>query len=133
MLKNNIVSLRDIFDFSRGCEGSALAPPARTKSASPDLRSRARCRPGGPPCRFSSCSPSPGPADGQGFMRMVCAEPHNQRRETMSDRSKIAAATKNIVFVPLNKLKKSPKNVRQVPHTKTEIQAFAASIAALGM
>jgi len=31
----------------------------------------------------------------------------------MSDRSKIAAATKNIVFVPLNKLKKSPKNVRQ--------------------
>src|ERR1700722_5511264 len=51
----------------------------------------------------------------------------------MSDRSKIAAATKNIVFVPLNKLKKSPKNVRKMPHTKADIQAFAASIAALGM
>src|ERR1700683_3187968 len=51
----------------------------------------------------------------------------------MSDRSKIAAASKNIVFVPLNRLKKSPKNVRKMPHTKADIQAFAASIAALGM
>jgi ParB family transcriptional regulator, chromosome partitioning protein len=51
----------------------------------------------------------------------------------MSDRTKIAAASKDIVFVPLNKLKKSPKNVRQVPHTKADIQAFAASIAAIGM
>jgi ParB family transcriptional regulator, chromosome partitioning protein len=30
-------------------------------------------------------------------------------------------------------LKKSPKNVRKVPHTKADIKAFAASIAALGM
>lgn len=51
----------------------------------------------------------------------------------MSDRTKIAAASKDIVFVPLNKLKKSPKNVRKVPHTKADIQALAASIAALGM
>jgi ParB family chromosome partitioning protein len=45
----------------------------------------------------------------------------------------IAAASKSIVFVPLGKLKKSPKNVRKVPHTKAEIKALAASIAALGM
>src|SRR5271155_5810377 len=51
----------------------------------------------------------------------------------MSDRSKIAAASKNILFVPLNRLKKSPKNVRKMPHTKADIHAFAASIAALGM
>jgi ParB family chromosome partitioning protein len=51
----------------------------------------------------------------------------------MSNRSNIAAASKNIVFVPLNKLKKSPKNVRQVPHTKAEVKALAASIAAIGM
>jgi ParB family chromosome partitioning protein len=51
----------------------------------------------------------------------------------MSNRTNIAAATKDIVFVPLNKLKKSPKNVRKVPHTKADIQAFAASIHALGM
>jgi ParB family transcriptional regulator, chromosome partitioning protein len=41
--------------------------------------------------------------------------------------------SKNILFVPLDKLKKSPKNVRKVPHTKADIKAFAASIAALGM
>jgi ParB family chromosome partitioning protein len=50
----------------------------------------------------------------------------------MSNRT-IAAASKNIVFVPLAKLQKSPKNVRKVPHTKAEIKALAASIAALGM
>jgi ParB family chromosome partitioning protein len=42
-------------------------------------------------------------------------------------------ASKDIVFVPLSRLKKSPKNVRKVPHTKADIRAFAASIAALGM
>jgi ParB family chromosome partitioning protein len=41
--------------------------------------------------------------------------------------------SKDILFVPLDRLKKSPKNVRKVPHTKAEIKAFAASIAALGM
>jgi ParB family transcriptional regulator, chromosome partitioning protein len=51
----------------------------------------------------------------------------------MSNRATIASATKNILFVPLNKLKKSPKNVRKLPHTKAEIKAFAASIAAVGM
>ena len=50
----------------------------------------------------------------------------------MSNRTN-AAAAKNIVFVPLGKLKKSPKNVRKVPHTTADIRAFAASIAALGM
>lgn len=50
----------------------------------------------------------------------------------MSNRS-TKDASKDIVFVPLNRLKKSPKNVRQVPHTKAEIKAFAASIAAIGM
>jgi ParB family chromosome partitioning protein len=51
----------------------------------------------------------------------------------MSDRSAIAAASKDIVFVPLCKLKKSPKNVRQIPHSKADIKALAASIAAVGM
>jgi ParB family transcriptional regulator, chromosome partitioning protein len=51
----------------------------------------------------------------------------------MSSRTNIAAVSKNILFVPLNRLKKSPKNVRKVPHTTAEIKAFAASIAALGM
>ena len=50
----------------------------------------------------------------------------------MSNRS-TKDVSKNILFVPLNRLKKSPKNVRKVPHTKAEIKAFAASIAAIGM
>src|SRR5580700_3916650 len=66
-------------------------------------------------------------------MRGFCAEPCNQGEETMSNRANIAAAAKNIVFVPLHRLKKSPKNVRKVPHTKADIKAFAASIAAIGM
>jgi ParB family transcriptional regulator, chromosome partitioning protein len=52
---------------------------------------------------------------------------------TMSDRTKVAVQAKNILLVPLNKLKKSPKNVRKIPHTKADIQALAASIAAVGM
>ena len=51
----------------------------------------------------------------------------------MSNRTKLAAESQNLVFVPLGKLKKSPKNVRKVPHTKAEIKALAASIAAVGM
>src|SRR5262249_25820531 len=39
----------------------------------------------------------------------------------------------DVLFIPLNKLKKSPKNVRQMPHTKAEIEALAASIAANGL
>src|ERR1700736_842469 len=50
----------------------------------------------------------------------------------MSNRT-VKDASKDIVFVPLSRLKKSPKNVRKVPHIKADIKAFAASIAALGM
>jgi HAMP domain-containing protein len=49
----------------------------------------------------------------------------------MSDRTKGTAEAQSILFVPLNKLKKSDKNVRKVPHTKAEIKALAASIATL--
>jgi ParB family transcriptional regulator, chromosome partitioning protein len=66
-------------------------------------------------------------------MRGLCAEPCNPKEKTMSNRTTIAAASKDIVFVPLCKLKKSPKNVRQIPHTKADIKALAASIAAVGM
>jgi hypothetical protein len=35
------------------------------------------------------------------------------------------------VFIPLNKLKKSPKNARKTPHSEASIEAYAASIAAI--
>jgi ParB family chromosome partitioning protein len=37
------------------------------------------------------------------------------------------------LFIPLNKLKKSPRNARKTPHTKAEIAALAASIKANGI
>src|SRR5882762_4484175 len=37
------------------------------------------------------------------------------------------------IFVPLNKLKKSPKNARKTPHSEATIEALAASITAKGM
>ncbi|WP_265519236.1 ParB/RepB/Spo0J family partition protein [Nitratireductor luteus] len=37
------------------------------------------------------------------------------------------------IFVPLNKLKKSPHNVRKTPHSEASIEAKAASIAAKGI
>jgi ParB family chromosome partitioning protein len=36
-------------------------------------------------------------------------------------------------FIPLNKLKKSPKNARKTPHSAASIEAYAASIAAKGI
>jgi ParB family transcriptional regulator, chromosome partitioning protein len=38
-----------------------------------------------------------------------------------------------ILSIPLNKLKKSPKKVRKVPHRKADIEALAASIAVNGL
>ncbi len=37
------------------------------------------------------------------------------------------------IFVPLSKLKKSPKNARKMPHGEAAIEALAGSIAAKGM
>jgi ParB family transcriptional regulator, chromosome partitioning protein len=37
------------------------------------------------------------------------------------------------IFIPLNNLKKSPKNVRKMPHSEAAIEAYAASIAAKGI
>ncbi|WP_051389682.1 hypothetical protein [Bradyrhizobium sp. Ec3.3] len=51
----------------------------------------------------------------------------------MSNRKTVPAEARNIVMVPLGKLKKSPKNVRKVPHTESEIASLAASIATVGM
>jgi ParB family chromosome partitioning protein len=49
------------------------------------------------------------------------------------NRKNIPAEARNLVFVTLPKLKKSPKNVRKVPHSKAEVAALAASIASLGL
>lgn len=38
-----------------------------------------------------------------------------------------------VLYFPLNKLKKSPKNVRKTPHNAADVEALAASIAAKGL
>ncbi len=38
-----------------------------------------------------------------------------------------------VIFVPLNKLKKSPRNARKMPHGTAHIEALAASISAKGL
>ncbi|MFG1316182.1 ParB/RepB/Spo0J family partition protein [Xanthobacter autotrophicus] len=43
------------------------------------------------------------------------------------------AASGATVFLPLNKLKKSPRNARKTPHCEATIEALAASIAVKGM
>ncbi|MGR7996767.1 ParB/RepB/Spo0J family partition protein [Xanthobacter sp. ZOL 2024] len=43
------------------------------------------------------------------------------------------AASGATVFIPLNKLKKSPRNARKTPHCEATIEALAASIAVKGM
>ena len=42
-------------------------------------------------------------------------------------------ASGETVFIPLNKLKKSPRNARKTPHTEADIEAYAASIDAKGI
>jgi ParB family chromosome partitioning protein len=51
----------------------------------------------------------------------------------MTDTVQTEAVSGSEIFVPLNKLKKSPRNVRKVAHTEAAIEAFAASIHAKGM
>jgi ParB family chromosome partitioning protein len=43
------------------------------------------------------------------------------------------AATGREVLIPLNKLKKSPRNARKTPHSEETVETYAASIAAKGI
>ena len=50
--------------------------------------------------------------------------------ETTATVSEIPAAENGaVLFVPLNKLKKSPRNARKTPHSEAHIEALAVSIA----
>ncbi len=51
----------------------------------------------------------------------------------MTAKAKIEGESGNVIFIPLNRLKKSPKNARKTPHSEAEIEALAASIAAKGL
>ncbi|MCX5512847.1 chromosome partitioning protein ParB [Kaistia algarum] len=53
--------------------------------------------------------------------------------DTTPTASEAPATNGAVLFVPLNKLKKSPRNARKTPHSEAHIEALAASIAAKGM
>ncbi len=54
--------------------------------------------------------------------------------ETTATVSEVPTAENGaVLFVPLNKLKKSPRNARKTPHSEAHIEALSASIAAKGM
>lgn len=53
--------------------------------------------------------------------------------KTVEKTIKQEIASGSEMFVPLNRLKKSPKNARKAPHGEAAIEALAGSIAAKGM
>lgn len=52
---------------------------------------------------------------------------------TTKAKTETVIANGETVFIPLNKLKKHPKNARKTPHSEASIEAKAASIAAKGI
>ena len=61
------------------------------------------------------------------------AEPVGATGETVSTVNAVGIASGTEVFIPLDKLKKSPRNARKTPHSDAMIEAYAASIAAKGI
>ncbi|MCR5877603.1 ParB/RepB/Spo0J family partition protein [Phenylobacterium sp. J367] len=51
----------------------------------------------------------------------------------MTQQTKVIHQDGDIIDVPLNKLKKSPRNARRTPHADADIEALAASIAVKGV
>jgi len=55
-----------------------------------------------------------------------------ERSKTMTQPVEIVHQDGDVIDVPLNKLKKSPRNARRTPHAEADIEALAASIAVKG-
>jgi ParB family chromosome partitioning protein len=71
---------------------------------------------------------------GDVLANVIAARPVPETEEAVSvEVTEEVAASGETVFIPLNKLKKSPRNARKTPHTDPEVEAYAASIAAKGM
>jgi ParB family transcriptional regulator, chromosome partitioning protein len=64
--------------------------------------------------------------------RTITQQP-TKRRTVMTATTQQTAETGATLFIPLHRLKKSPRNARTTPHPKADIEALAASIAAKGL
>src|SRR6266852_8723497 len=125
--------------FLFGAKGSALAR-ARVKSRK--IRDRpGRCpRPSARPPGTKASAPAalalatPVSPTGRGAGARCALHPSPKRRMIMSAKHvETVVESGTEIFVPLNKLKKSPKNARKTPHGEATIEALAASITAKGM
>jgi len=70
---------------------------------------------------------------GDVLVNVAAAQPAPEAEAVAVEEPAAAPASGETVFIPLNRLKKSPRNARKSPHTEAEIEAYAASIAAKGM
>jgi ParB family transcriptional regulator, chromosome partitioning protein len=67
-------------------------------------------------------------------MRRVSLRKPLSKESIMTKRKNASSpASGSVLFIPLNKLKKSPRNARKAPHPEADIESLAASIAAHGM
>lgn len=71
---------------------------------------------------------------GDVLANVIAAQPVPDAEKASSvETTEAVAANGETVFIPLNKLKKSPRNARRTPHSEESIEAKAASIAAKGL
>lgn len=73
---------------------------------------------------------------GEVATEVVAALPAPEPETAMTAEAETVAAepaTGTEIFIPLNRLKKSPRNARKTPHSADHIEALAASIAAKGI
>jgi ParB family chromosome partitioning protein len=67
-------------------------------------------------------------------VRALCAHQAREEKSIMSAEAvETVVESGTEIFIPLNKLKKSPKNARKTPQSEAAMEALAASIAAKGI
>ncbi|MBF2717710.1 ParB N-terminal domain-containing protein [Agrobacterium vitis] len=64
---------------------------------------------------------------------LVAALPAPEPETVVTAEPVAEAATGTEIFIPLNKLKRSPRNARKTPHSEETVETYAASIAAKGI
>ena len=132
------VSLRD--GFLTGLRGSAPRARKASKHYPPHPHASPLAR--GPSCGAlraglgvqrsePPCTCYPRSRRVPGVMRGASLRKPLFKESIMTNRKNASPAVPEngtVLFIPLNKLKKSPRNARKTPHAKADIEALAASI-----
>jgi len=70
---------------------------------------------------------------GEVAAEVVAALPAPEPETVVTAEPAVEAVTGGEIFIPLNKLKRSPRNARKTPHSEQTVETYAASIAAKGI